>query len=421
MRARLTKTAVEALEPGSRDIYAWDDRVAGFGMKVTPKGARVYVLKYRAGRLQRWMTLGRHGEITAEQARAKAVMLRGAIAGGADPARDRNDGAAEPTVDNLADRYLEQYAAPHKKPRSVEEDERNLKLHVRPELGQMRVGDVARQDILKIHHRLRATPVAANRVTALLSKMFSLAEEWGIRPEGSNPARHIKKFAERSHKRFLSIGELQQLGKALTEAEAEDEQPIGIAIIRLLMLTGCRRAEILTLRWSFVDFDRSCLRLPDSKTGDKVVRLGAPALDLLADLPRFAHSPFVFPALRHTTPGGKRRVGAGHFVGIERVWSRVRNRAGIDDIRLHDLRHTYASWAVMGGMTLPMIGELLGHRQPSTTARYAHLADDPLRAAADRVAGTIASALNGGESAEIVEMPKAQGASCAKMFQSSAS
>jgi integrase len=409
MRARLTKTAVEALEPGRRDIYAWDDRVAGFGVKVTPRGARVYVLKYRAGRLQRWMTLGRHGEMTAEQARAKAVMLRGAIAGGVDPARDRNDGAAEPTVDNLADRYLEQYAVPHKKTRSVEEDKRNLKLHVRPELGQMKVGGVSRQDILKLHHRLRTTPVAANRVTALLSKMFSLAEEWGIRPEGSNPARHIKKFAERSHKRFLSGGELQRLGKALTEAEAEGEQPIGIAIIRLLVLTGCRRAEILTLRWSFVDFDRSCLRLPDSKTGDKVVRLGAPALDLLADLPRFPHSPFMFPALRHTAPGGKRRVGAGHFVGIERLWSRVRSRAGIGDIRLHDLRHTYASWAVMGGMTLPMIGELLGHRQPSTTARYTHLADDPLRAAADRVAGAIAGALDGGEGAEIVEMPKVQG------------
>jgi integrase len=401
MKARLTKTAVEALERGSRDIYAWDDRVAGFGVKVTPKGARIYVLKYRAGRLQRWMTLGRHGEMTAEQARAKAVMLRGAIAGGADPAHRRDEEAADPTVDNLADRYLEQYAATHKKPRSIEEDERNLKLHVRPQLGRMRVGDVTRQDVLKLHHRLRTTPVAANRVTALLSKMFSLAEEWGIRPEGSNPARHIKKFAERSHKRFLSTGELQRLGKALTDAEAEGEQPIGVAVIRLLMLTGCRRAEILTLRWPFVDFDRSCLRLPESKTGDKVVRLGAPALDLLADLPRFADSPFVFPALRHTTPGGKRRVGAGHFVGIERIWGRVRSRAGIG-------RHTFASWAVMGGMTLPIVGELLGHRQPSTTARYTHLADDPLRAAADRVAGAIAGALDGGENAEIVEMPKAQ-------------
>jgi integrase len=406
MKARLTKTLVEALEPESRDVYAWDNRIAGFGVKVTPRGARVYVLKYRAGRLQRWMTLGRHAEITAEQARAKAIMLRGSIAGGTDPARSRDEGAAEPTVDDLANRYLEQYATPYKKPSSVEEDRRNLERHVRPALGRMRVGEVTRQDILKLHHRLRATPIAANRVAALLSKTFSLAEEWGIRPEGSNPARHIKKFAERSHKRFLSASELQRLGKALTEAEAEGEQPSGINAIRLLILTGCRRAEILTLGWSAVDLDRGCLRLSGSKTGEKVVPLGAPALELLANLPRFVNSPFVFPAVRHTAPGGKRRVGAGHFVGIERVWGRVRSRAGLGDIRLHDLRHTFASHAVMGGTTLPVIGALLGHRQPATTARYAHLADDPLRSAANRVAGAIAGAMKGGEGDGIVAMPK---------------
>ena len=263
MKSKLTKTAVEAIKPGLKDAYAWDDRVHGFGVKVTPRGARIYVIKYRSGGAQRWIVLGRHGEITAEQARAKAVRLRGAIANGEDPARVRDERAAEPTVDQFADRYLEEYAEPHKRPRSVEEDRRNLKLHIRPELGHLKVGSVNRQDVLKLHHQMRATPGAANRVQALLSKMFGLAEEWGIRPEGSNPGRRIKKFEESSRERFLSTDELRRLGQALNDAARDGEHPSGIGIIRLLLLTGCRLSEILTLQWSFVDFERSCLRLPE--------------------------------------------------------------------------------------------------------------------------------------------------------------
>jgi integrase len=407
MKTRLTKMAVEAIEPGARDTYAWDDRVAGFGVKVTPKGARIYLLKYRAGAAQRWLVLGRHGEATTEQARAKAVKLRGTVADGGDPARSRDERAAEPTIDELADRYLAEFAGPHKRPRSFEEDKRNLTLHIRPELGPMKIGDVTRQDILKLHHRMRAMPVAANRTVALLSKMFALAEEWELRPEGSNPARRIKKFEEKAHKRFLTTDELRRLGEALANVR-DDEHPSGISIIKLLLLTGCRRNEILTLEWSFVDFERCCLRLPDSKTGAKEVRLGAPALDLLASLRRVAGNRFVFPLARGAavSPDRVRRVGAGHFTGIERIWQRVRARAGLEGVRLHDLRHTFASWSVMGGATLHMTGALLGHRQAGTTARYAHLDDDPIRAAADRVAGTIAGALGGKESAEVVEMPR---------------
>lgn len=407
MKTRLSKTGVEALAPGPRDVYAWDDRTPGFGVKVTPAGSRIYVLKYRAQGAQRWLVLGRHGEITVEQARTKAIRLRGAVAAGEDPAHTRDAHAAEPTVDELADRYLAEYAEPHKKPRSVEEDRRNLRLHVRPEFGALKVSAITRQDMLKLHHKMRATPGAANRVQALVSKMFGLAEEWGLRPESTNPARRIKKFEERARDRFLTTDELQRLGQALEEAERDGEHPSAIAIIRMLLLTGCRLSEILTLQWSFVDFERSCLRLPDSKTGAKVVRTGAPALDLLSGLPRFA-SPFVFPAARaaNSSADRKRRVGAGHFVGVEHIWQRIRSRAGLDDVRLHDLRHTFASWSVMGGATLHMTGALLGHRQPGTTMRYAHLADDPVQAAAERVSGTIAGALGSGRAAEIVKLPK---------------
>lgn len=396
MKTRLTKTAVEAIAPGSRDVYAWDEAVAGFGCKITPAAKRIYVLKYRANGGQRWLTLGRHGEITTEQARIKAVKLRGAIAEGIDPSRIRDDRVAEPTINELADRYLSEHAEVRKKPSSAEEDRRNLALHVRPTLGETKAGDVTRQDILRLHHKLRATPTAANRVNAVLGKMFELAEAWGIRPEASNPCRRIQKYKESSRDRFLSTDELNRLGKALDAAERDGEHPSGIAIIRLLLLTGCRRNEILTLQWSFVDFEHGCLRLPDTKTGAKVVHLGPPALDLLAGLPRFT-GPFVFPVARGTNVSRdrSRRVGAGHFVGIERIWQRARARAGIEDVRLHDLRHTFASWSVMGGASLHMVGQLLGHRQPGTTARYAHFAAAPQMAAAARVAGSIAGALRG--------------------------
>jgi integrase len=265
MKTRLTKTAVEAIEPGAKDTYAWDDRVAGFGAKITPKGARIYVLKYRAGTAQRWLVLGRHGEITTEQARAKAIKLRGTIANGKDPARARDEHDEAPTVDALADRYLAEYAVAHKKPRSIAEDRRNLALHVRPVLGARKVIDVTRQDILALHHKMRSTPTAANRTATLLATMFRFAEEWGMRPENSNPARRVKKFAERKHERFLSLDELRRLGAALDQAEADGEHPSAVAIIRLLLLTGCRKAEVLSLRWEWIDFEHGCIRLPDSK------------------------------------------------------------------------------------------------------------------------------------------------------------
>ena len=387
MTSRLTKSFVEAIEPVVRDRYAWDADARGFGVKVTPAGARIYVLKYRFNGAQRWMTLGRHGEVTVGEARQEAIRLRGAVARGLDPAAERDATAKSPNVVTLATRYMAEHAEPHKKPRSVEEDRRNLRLHVLPALGAMRVVAVTRQDLLRLHHAMRGTPVTANRVLALCSTMFRLAEEWGLRLEGSNPARRIKKFREVARTRFLSREELHRLGAALSEAErGNGEHPAAIAIIRLLLLTGARLSEIAALQWDYVDFENGALRLPDSKTGAKVIRLAAPALDLLAGLPRF-EGPFVFPTARQG------RGGPGHFVGVNHVWLRIRGKAGLDNVRLHDLRHTFASWSVMGGTTLHITGALLGHSQPATTARYAHLADDPVSSAAERVVAAIAGAL----------------------------
>ena len=204
-------------------------------------------------------------------------------------------------------------------------------------------------------------------------------------------------FPSKTQERFLAPVELGRLGDALDEAEEEGVNPVALNAIRLLVMTGCRKGEILTLEWKHVDFERSCFRLPDSKSGAKIVPVGAAVLRLLEGMPRFDSTDYVLPESKE----------GGHFVGLPKVWRRIRAQADLSDVRLHDLRHSFASVGAAGGDSLFMIGKLLGHRQSGTTARYAHLADDPLKAAADRISGTIAAAMRGDKNgAEIVELSK---------------
>jgi integrase len=242
------------------------------------------------------------------------------------------------------------------------------------------VVDVTRQDAGKLHHGLRDTPYQANRVLAVLSKMFNLAERWGLRPDGSNPCRHVEKFSERKRERMLSPAELARLGDALTSYAGS---PYAVAAIKLLVFTGARLGEVLGLRWDWIDIDRGEARLPDSKTGAKTLHLPPPALVVLTKLPRLDNNPHVI--VGQTT-------GAA-MVNLEKPWRAIRAAARLDDVRLHDLRHAFASVAASSGMGLPIIGKMLGHTQPSTTNRYAHLANDPVKAAAAAVAAKIAAAM----------------------------
>jgi integrase len=264
---------------------------------------------------------------------------------------------------------------------------------VLPKLGRRHVADVTRADLSSLHHAMCATPGAANRVLALVSKMFGLAERWGLRPDGSNPARHVERFPERKMERFLSAQELARLGDALAEMEQAGTEPLEvIAAVRLLILTGARRGEILGLEWEHVDFDAACLRLLDSKEGGaKVIPLGAHALDVLAQLPR--RSRWVLPTAAAVGP-----------VSLSKPWDRIRKRAGLEDVRLHDLRHSFASVGVAGGDSLFIVGSILGHKRASTTERYAHLSDDPRRAATERIGARIAAAMDGKPDAEVVPL-----------------
>ena len=378
---RITKRAVDALTAREREYMLWDRDIKGFGVRVHPSGRKVYLVKYRHhGRVVK-KTIGPHGAIFPAAARACAAEIITAARTGRDPAgRDlRERGCGAPTMGEFARRFVEEYVPAHCKPSSAYSYGLSIQRHVLPRLCNRRVADVTRDDVAALHHEMRAIPYAANRTLGILSAMFTAAELWGLRPQGSNPCRHVKRFREQRRERFLSDEEYRRLGAALREAESAATAS-AIAAIRLLMLTGCRLSEIMTLRWEDVALEAAELRLPDSKTGAKVVHLGEPAVAVLRGIARVEGNPWVIAGRR---PGS--RVASLHY-----PWGLIRKRAGLDDVRLHDLRHSFASGALLIGEGLPMIGKLLGHRQIRTTARYAHLADDPAKAAANRIASRIA-------------------------------
>jgi integrase len=395
---KLTKRAIDAIKPTGKDTILFDDELPGFGLRLKPNGARSFLIQYRQGGRTRRLTLGRYGRLTPDEARKLARQHLAAVGRGADPSEERHRSNQAPTLTEFADRYMLEHALGKKKPRGAETDRRMLRDVILPVLGRRKVEDIARSEVVKLHQSLAATPYGANRVLALLSKMFNLAERWGVRTEGTNPCRFVDKFPEKRRERFLAGAELTRLGEVLAAAERSGaEPPPVIAVLRLLVLTGCRKSEILTLRWADVDLERGALHLPDSKTGPKSVPLGAAAAEILAGIPQVAGNPFVFPGER---PGS-------HWVNVERSWRRLRRAAGFPELRIHDLRHSYAAIGAAAGLGLPVIGRILGHTQASTTQRYTHFADDPLRAAADRISNEIAAALRAGAEAEALPLQPA--------------
>jgi integrase len=387
----------------------------------------VRAVKTRIKGRQTILSIGRHGPgaWSADKARNEATRLLGLIRDGKDLAADRAADKAAPNFVDFATRYLIEYSEPMKKPRTRVEDARLLRLHLLPVLGKLKVREISRADVAKFHTGLRALPVGANRALALLSSILGWAEKVGERPDNTNPCRHVERYPEKSRERLLTAPELARLGDALNraaepwtkaskvawrnevtrQAEADGvaeparqawiasrmprrdtaEDPRAIAALRLLAFTGARLSEILTLQWSWIDTVQGVARLADSKTGAKSLYLPPGALAVLACLPRFAGNPHVLPGDR---PGAS-------FIGIQKPWQRVRALAGLPDVHIHDLRHAFASTAVAAGDSLFIVGKLLGHRQASTTERYAHLAPDPARAVADRTGERLRAMLAG--------------------------
>lgn len=373
---KLTKRLIELTLPQDKDILLWDTELRGFFCKVTPQGKKIYLLYYRThdGR-QRRPKIGDHGSITCEQARDIAQRWLGEVAQGKDPSARKSQFKTIPTLRELSRRYMADHA-PHKKISSQKEDERLWGQYILPRLGDLKVSSITREDIILLHSSILPLSTTANRVLSLMSKALNLAELWSYRPDGSNPCRHIKKYAENKRERFLGQEEILRLSQVLLELEEEKgESPWVIYAIRLLLLTGCRLSEILTLQWAYVDFTKSILMLPDSKTGKRTIYLSPQAIELLKMVPKEQDNSYVII--------GKNKQS--HLINLQKPWQRIKKKAGLNNVRIHDLRHTFASVAAANGLSLPIIGALLGHKQTQTTARYAHLVGEPLLEAVGRI------------------------------------
>ena len=388
---------------GGRDSFLWDDDVLGFGIRIFESGKRSYVVQYRMGQKLRRSTIGSHGIWTVETARKQAKVLLGKVAGGIDPVDERDRTSL--TVGALCDQYLAE-GMDTAKDSSISQARSNIENHIKPLIGYRFVVQLCRADIQKLMRdvaegktakvaklgpraksRVRGGKGTANRVATTLSAALTFAVDASVRDD--NPALGIKKYPGKKLERFLSPAELTRLGGVLAAAESlAVENPYAIAALRLLILTGCRKGEILTLKRGWIDTYHRCLRLPDSKTGAKVVHLGAPAMRLIAKLKSVEGNPYLLPGRGVNT----------HVTDLNSVWRRIRKAAELEDVRIHDLRHSFASMGANNGDSLLVIGALLGHRSTKTTQRYAHLADHPVKSAADRIAGTIADYLDSIES-----------------------
>lgn len=393
---KISKRSVDAVKPGERDAYLWDGELHGFGVKCTPAGKKAYLVQYRVGGRRgrtRRVTIGSHGVITPDKARDEAKRLLGEVAAGGDPAEDRTQARKAITVGELCDLYLEEGLG-EKKASTVAMDRIRIEKHVKPLLGSRQAINVSQGDAERFMSTVgkRAGKSAASRTVGMLGAIFAFAARRGHCRV--NPCRGIERPKDRRVERFLSSAELARLGEALAKGAKDNVNPYAVAAIKALILTGARKAEILTLRWGHVDWDHKCLRLPDSKTGQKIITLGAPAIELLSGLPHIEGNPYVFPGLKE----------GAHLVGLQKIWNQLREDAGLSDVRLHDLRHSFASVGAAGGDSLLILGKLLGHKNASSTARYAHLGDDPLKAAADKISQHIDSAMRNGNGGEVVEL-----------------
>ena len=399
---RVTKDAMGKLKPpASGNRVLWDSRDKGFGARITAGEVISFVYRYVINGRERRYTIGVHKDgkggpaiWTLAAAREEYVKLRGEVARGNDPLEGRERERAAPTIAMLADEYLADLRG-KKRPATVKEFERMIERIIKPKLGKMKAAAVSKKDMERLHTSLSETPYLANRVLGLLRTMFNLAVENGERSD--NPARSgkfgVQRYEEEARTRWLSAEEITRVLAALDECPNQN----GANAIRLLLLTGARRGEVLNAKWGQVDFQSEAWTKPAHTTKQRKMAhtpLNKQAVALLARMkpPGAAPEDYLFP--------GKTRGKPAHSILIRRTWKRVCERAGIT-ARVHDLRHTFASHLVSGGQSLHIVGKLLGHAEPRTTAKYAHLADEAVQEAADKFGAMVEGAANNGQAATI--------------------
>ncbi|MRI57744.1 DUF4102 domain-containing protein [Methylobacterium sp. DB1607] len=437
MASKLTLQLIKAAKPRADRYTLWDSDLKGFGLRVNADGSKSYALKYLFEGRQRWHTIGKHGSPwTPDTARTEALRLLAQARAGIDPEEAKREGArADLTVTELCDLYiaaarrgevLTKFDEP-KKASTLATDESRILRHIKPLLGRKRVRSVTADDIERFLHDVAAGKTAldektclrgraiveggrgaATRTVGLLGGIFTFAVRRKLRPD--NPVQGVQRFKDKRNERYLSTREMARFGAVLASSEAawraheeavaawtaagrtgrapklqaDALNPSATNAVRLLLLTGMRKSEVINLQWHQIDAEHGYLRLPTSKSGAKSVPVGETVLAFLAGLPRLAGNPYVFPG----------QIAGRPFVNLGKIWERMRERAGLEDVRLHDLRHSFGATSASSGNSLLLLGSILGHRDPKTTQRYAHLARDPVRTAADQVSGLIATALD---------------------------
>ncbi len=380
--AKLTKRVVDTTQPELERYMVWDSTLKGYGLRVEPSGTKTFLVRYRIAGRKRFLAIGRFGHLTPEQARGLAQAVLADVRHGRDPVEERRGERAAITVDELARRFLAEHVGPKRKGATAVHYSSLIRRYVLPKHGPRKAHDFVRSDLARIHLSMRDRPYQANRLLAVVASMYSFAERLGLLADGCNPAARIERFPEARRERFLTMEELARLGEAFRRFENDGRFREGIAALRLLLFTGARLREILHLRWEHVDMERCLLFLPDSKTGKKTIFLNTPALAVLRSLERVGDCVIV---------GADPRVPRAD---LKKPWAAVTEAANLPRLRIHDLRHSFASVGAGAGLGLPIVGKLLGHMQASTTNRYVHLDADPIRRAADAIGETIAAALN---------------------------
>ncbi len=423
---KINKRAVDALAPATQPFIAYDSDLAGFGIRVMPSGAKSYVVEYRphgGGRSvhKRRVTVGKVGALTPEQARKAAADMLARVRLGGDPAEEIATKRCAVTVAGICEAFEAEHLATKVKPRTAEAHALAL-TRLKAAHGNAKAEALTKHQVAALHVRMRDAPYAANRALAVWGKLFTWGAARGLVPNGFNPARGIERYREQGRERFLSGEELARLGEALRRGEtvglewaAEETtprakhaskqisrrlklDPFAVAAIRLLIFTGARLREILHARWAQVDLERGILFLVESKTGRKPIYLSAAAQAVLAVVPHIEGNPYIIAGAKDGSPRAD----------LKKPWEAVRRAAGVEGLRLHDLRHSFASVGAGASLGLPIIGRLLGHTQPATTQRYAHLDADPLRRAAETIGLSLAAAMNGTSDSIILPLGNAR-------------
>jgi integrase len=384
---RLTEDFVASLEVNGKDRIVFDAH-PGFGIRITPSGTKIFIAQGRARGRKRRVTVGFYPDMSVTEAREEALHVLADMRAGEDPVVERKirqaaAAAKDLTIAQLGEKWLTDYVRPKLKPRTQDDYERLLAQHINPAVGRLPVAHISRDDVVGLHVSMKHIPRRANYTISTLRALINFGIDLGYRPPASNPVRRIKMYRQRLHERFLTEAEIAKAADAITQAEQSGKVgPHGAAGLRLCLFTGARSGEITAVEWSHVDQERRLIRLPDSKTNEpRTIHLSPAALEVLDGIPRVGR--YVIAGAKADEP----------YKNLKRAWIIARAYAGLDDVRLHDLRHSYASWAINRGISLEMIGKLLGHKVAATTQRYAHLARDVLGTINDDLGAAMQAAI----------------------------